>query len=215
MSSHGTRQSSNQDVSVNVGSSVIGNTDEEKLSGVTIDKKLTFETNINKLCKKAGNKLFALSRMSSYMNSNKLRILMRAFVMSQFQYCQLAWTLHSRHLNNEINKIQGRALRIAYKDCVSCFDTLLEIDESVTIHTKNLQTLMTEMFKTQNNLNPPFMNEIFRERDNSYNLRNNNEFVLPSIKTVHFRSESIKYRGPQLWFSLPQDIRNTEIYLIV
>ena len=71
-------KSSNQDVTVNVGSSVIGNTDEEKLLGVTIDKKLTFETHINKLSEKAGNKLFTLSRKSPYMNSNKLRILMRA-----------------------------------------------------------------------------------------------------------------------------------------
>ena len=179
-----------------------------------IDKKLTFETHINKLCKKAGNKLFALSRMSPYMKSDKLRILMRAFVLSQFQYCQLAWMFHSRHLNNKINKIHERALRIAYKDYVSSFDTLLERDKSVTIHTKNLQTLMTEIFKTRNNMNPPFMNEIFRERETTYNLRNNNEFVLPRIKTVNFGSESIRYRGPQLWFSLPQDIRNTESLLL-
>ena len=43
-----------------------------------------------------------------------------------------------------------------------------------------------------------------------YNLKNNSEFVLPSMKTVDFGSEYIRYRGPQLWFSLPQDIRNTE-----
>ena len=175
-----------------------------------IDKKLTFETHINKLCKKAGNKLFALSRLSPYMNSNKLRILMRAFVTSQFQYCQLAWMFHSRHLNNKINKIHERALRIAYKDYVSSFDILLERDKPVTIHTKNLQTLMTEIFKTQNSMNPLFMSEIFRERENMYNLRINNEFVIPRIKTVNFGSESIRYRGPQLWFSLPQDIRNTD-----
>ena len=59
-------------------------------------------------------------------------------------------------------------------------------------------------------MNLSFMNEIFRERVNMYNLRNNNELVLPRIKTVNFGSESIRYRGLQLWFSLPQDIRNTE-----
>ena len=180
-------KSSNQDVTVNVGSSIIKNTKQEKLLGVMIDKKLTFETHINKLCKKAGNKLFALSRMSPYMNSNKLQFLMRAFVMSQFQYCQLA-----------------------YKDYVSSFDILLEREKSVTIHTKNLQTLMIEIFKTQNNMNHSFMNEIFREQVNMHNLRNNNELVLPRIKTVNFGSESSRYRGPQLWFSLPQDRRNTE-----
>ena len=87
--------------------------------------------------------------------------------MSQFQYCQLAWMFHSRHLKNKINKIHEWALRIAYKDHVSSFDR----DKSVTIHTKNLQTLMTEIFETKNNMNPPFMNEIFRERENMYNLK--------------------------------------------
>ena len=130
--------------------------------------------------------------------------------MSQFQYCQMAWMFHSRHLNNKIHKIHERALRIVYKDYVSSFDILLERDKSVTIHTKNLQTLMTEIFKTQNSMNPPFMNEIFRERENMYDLRNNNEFVIPRIKTVNFGSESIRNRGPQLWFSLLQDTRNTE-----
>ena len=57
---------------------------------------------------------------------------------------------------------------------------------------------------------PSFMNETFRERVNMYNLRNNNELVLPRIQTVNFGSESIRYRRPQLWFSLPEDIGNTE-----
>ena len=127
------RKSSNQDVDVNLGSSVIKNTEKEKLLGVMIDKKLIFEMHINMLCKKAGNKLFVLSLMSPYMNFNKMRILMRAFLMSQFQNCQLAWMFHSRYLNNKINKIHERALRIAYKDYVSGFDILLERNKSVTI----------------------------------------------------------------------------------
>ena len=61
---------------------------------------------------------------------------------------------HSRHLNNKINSIHERALRIAYKDFESNFKTLLEKDNSVSIHVKNLQTLMIEMFKTKENINP-------------------------------------------------------------
>ena len=149
-------RNSNQQVTVKVGNSVIENTEEEKLLGVVIDKQLNFETHITKLCQKAGNKLFALARVSKYLDSDKLRILMRCFVISQFQYCPLAWMFHSRHLNNKINKIHERALRIAYKDYESSFSTLLESDTSVTIHTKNLQILMTEMFKTKGELKPPF-----------------------------------------------------------
>ena len=126
-----------------------------------IDNRHNFESHISKLCKKAGNKLSALERISGYMDSNKLRILMRAFVISQFQYCPLVWMFHSRHLNNKINRIHERDLRIAYKDYDSSFNTLLEKDKSVNIHVKNLQTVMIEMFKTRENFIPPFMKEIF------------------------------------------------------
>ena len=140
-------RNSNQQVTVNAGNSVIENTEEEKLLGVVIDKQLNFETHITELCQKAGNKLSALSRISKHMDSDKLRILMRCFVISQFQYGPLAWMFHSRHLNSKINKIHEKALRIAYKDYESSFSPLLERDTSVTIHSKNLQILMIEVFK--------------------------------------------------------------------
>ena len=203
-------RNSNQQVTVNVGDSVIENTEEEKLLGVVIDKKLNFETHISKLCKKAGNKLSALARVSGYMDTNKLKILMRAFVISQFQYCPLVWMFHSRHLNNKINRIHERALRIVYKDYESNFNTLLGKDNSVSIHAKNLQILMIEMFKTKENMNPHFMKEIFCERIVTYNLRNNNEFLLPRVRTTSYGSETIKYRGQCLWLSLPQHIRNAQ-----
>ena len=72
--------------------------------------------------------------------------------------------------------IHERAFRNAYKDYVSSFDPFLDGVKSVAIHMKNLQTPMTKIFKKQNNTNPPFMNEIFRERENLHNLRNNNKF---------------------------------------
>ena len=147
------------------------------------------------------------------MGSSKLRVLLRSFVISQFQYCPLVWMFHSRQLNNKINRIHERALRIAHKDYESTFEVLLSRDQSVTVHTKNLQTLMTEIFKTQNNLNPPFMNEVFRQRENIFNLRNGNQFVLPRIRTVKFGSETISYRGAQLWQRLPHEIRNVESLL--
>ena len=91
--------------------------------------------------------------MSTYLGTDKSRLLMRAFVISQFQYCPLVWMFHSRKMNNKINRLLERALRIAYKDYTSRFVSLLEKDRSVTIHQRNVQLLMTEMFKTTNNLN--------------------------------------------------------------
>ena len=71
-----------------------------------------------------------------------------------FQYCPLIWIFHSRYLNNNINRIFERTLRITYKAYGSSFNTLLEKDKSFNIHVKNLQTFMIEMFKTKENINP-------------------------------------------------------------
>ena len=107
--------------------------------------------------------------------NNKLRILLTAFITSQFKYRPLVWMFHNRQLNKKINKIQERALRITYKDAGSNFSDLLQKDCAVTIHTKNLQILMTEMYKTRNDLKLSIMQEMFCENTTHYNLCNNDD----------------------------------------
>ena len=68
---------------------------------------------------------------------------------------------HSRTLNNRINNIHLRALRIVYQDKQSSFEELLQKDNSVSVQMKNLQYLATEIFKVKNGLSPIIMNEVF------------------------------------------------------
>ena len=72
-------------------------------------------------------------------------------------YCQ-------RKSNNLVNGIHERALRIAYNDYISGFDILLEKDNSVTIHQRNIQTLLLEIYKSLNGLNRSFITEIFSQK---------------------------------------------------
>ena len=53
-------------------------------------------------------------------------LIMNAFIFSQFGYCPLLWMFHSRNLNNRINNIHERALRIVYRDYESTFQQLLK-----------------------------------------------------------------------------------------
>ena len=70
---------------------------------------------------------------------------------------------HSRALNNKTNSVHDRARRIIYND-KSTFEELLNKDNSVSIHDKNLQVLAIEMFKIKNNMASEFLNEIFQNR---------------------------------------------------
>ena len=62
---------------------------------------------------------------------------MKAFIESQFDYCPLIWMLHSKTLNNEINRIYEKALRTIYSDYKSSFNKLLDKDGSFTIVQQN------------------------------------------------------------------------------
>ena len=60
----------------------IKNSIEEKLLGLKFDSNLSFESHITSLCKKASQKLHTLARISHYMDLNKRRNLMKAFITS-------------------------------------------------------------------------------------------------------------------------------------
>ena len=89
---------------------------------------------------------------------------MKTFIASEFGYCLLVWMFHSRKLNSRVNKLHERALRIVYQDYASSFTELLEKDKSTTMRNRNVQLLVTELFKAKNGLLPPFMNKVFVEQ---------------------------------------------------
>ena len=77
---------------------------------------------------------------------------MKSFITSQFSYYPLIWMFHSRSLNDKIKYLQNRELRITNDDKTSTFQQLLEWDNSISIHHRDLQVLATEMFEISNNL---------------------------------------------------------------
>ena len=197
-------------VSIVIDDHTIFGTDCVKLLGVNIDNKLDFNYHVSTIYKKASLKLHALARVSHFISKEKLRILLKAFVESQFGYCPLIWMFHNRTLNNKINKLHERALRLVYNNSTSSFDDLLSMDNSFSIHHRNLQKLAIEMYKVKHSLSPPFMKCIF-PTSNIINtaLRTRSDFKLDNIRTVYYGSETISFRGPRTWELLPNDLKNT------
>ena len=72
-----------------IGDSLIKKSSCEKLLGVIIDYKLTFDEHVTSSFKKANNKLRALTRATPYMNIENRKLLMNSFFNAQFDYCPL------------------------------------------------------------------------------------------------------------------------------
>ena len=68
------------------------------------------------------------------MSAEKRRLIFKASIISQFNYCPLVWIFHTKQLNNRINSLHKKALRVTYEDRNSSFSELLGLDKSVSIH---------------------------------------------------------------------------------
>ena len=85
-----------------------------KLLGIHIDNRLNFDYHISQLCKKAGKKLHALTRVFKYIDISQRKSIANAFIVSQVTYCPLIWMFHSRAMEHRTNRIHERTLRLIY-----------------------------------------------------------------------------------------------------
>ena len=88
------------------------------------DRDLSFGKHIKSLCRKAGQKLNTLARISNYLTHDQKRLLLNSIVKSQFSYCRLIWMFCSRSLNSLISLIHECALRLIHNDHVSTFQDI-------------------------------------------------------------------------------------------
>ena len=191
-----------------IGNSIIWEERIIKLLCINIDSKLTFHQHVSIICDKAGRKLTVLTRLMKILSFQQRRILMKSFIDAQFNYGPLVWMFYSRTLNSKLNRLQERALRIVYQDDISPFEMLLNKENSVTIHQRNLQRLAITMYKINNNLSPKITQNLFTNNTQNYNLRSNTQFKVAVPKTVRDGTETFSYIGPKIWELIPNDLKN-------
>ena len=119
----------------------ITSSNEEKLLGIFLDRKLNFESHIGSLCRKAGHKISALAKLKNYLTSDQRNLLLNSVMKSQFTYCPLIWMFTSRYLNNALNNIHERALRLLCNDHEKSFNSILTENNLKTILQKTLNFL--------------------------------------------------------------------------
>ena len=91
---------------------------------------------------------------------------------------------HNKSINKKINNLHERALRLIYCDHASNFQELLQRDNYVTIHRKNIQALAIMIYKVVNNIAPTIVSELFSFSNVRHSLRSGYQFHQPSANTV-------------------------------
>ena len=115
---------------MNICNEKLSSTFSERFFGIKIDNKLTLEEHVEKLFKKASQKVSAVARISSLMRFEQRKRIVKLFKTSHFSYYPLVWMFHGRFLNNRIDHIHERTLKIIYQDYNSSFKELLRKDKT-------------------------------------------------------------------------------------
>ena len=111
------------EVVYNLGETEIKTSQHEKLLGIKVDRKLNFNEHLNDII--SSRKVNAFSRVVPYMIISKKKILMNSFCNSQFSYYTLIGMFHSCIINNKINRMHERCMRLNICGEMSSFEELL------------------------------------------------------------------------------------------
>ena len=87
---------------------------------------------------------------------------------------------------------------------------MLVKDNSVSVHHNNIHTHAIEIYKVANGICLEIMNDIFKLRGNTHNLRGTSQFLVDLIHSAFNDSESASYLGSKIWEQIPTDIKNKD-----
>ena len=90
---------------------------------------------------------------------------------------------YSKAANNLINEIYKRSLCGVFIKC-----------SSWTIHESNIPTLVIEIYKSLNHINPPIMPKFLYLKVNSYSFRNNSLQKLPKTNNSQYRPQALCFK---------------------
>ena len=123
----------------------------------------------------------------------------------------MAWIFSITHSLNKIENLQKRALCFLYDDFEASNEVLLSKGGKSKMNVRRLRTLCVEIYKTLNDLNPSFMNNIFKLKINTrevswYKLN----LDIPKWNQRSFGYKSLKVLGPKIWNNLPYHFKSSD-----
>ena len=102
--------------------------------------------------------------------------------------------IYSKSVNDLINKIHKRSLRVVYETEDKNFQDLLSKGSSWTSHENNIHILLIEIYKSLKNIMLPIMPEFFYLKVTPHSPQNNNLLKLSITNTRH-NTQTLCFKG--------------------
>ena len=126
----------------------------------------------------------------------------KSFISSNFSYCPVSWIFCGKRNSD---KLEG--LLVLYFLIIRAY---IENCQFLSLSAIRIRYLAIEMYKCVHGLNLPYLNELFKNKDTRYHLRDYNRLQQPEFQTVRYGFKSFRYYGSKLWNALPAEVKKSE-----
>ena len=196
---------------IKIGDTLIQRVTASKSLGMMIDETLTWHAQTDLITKKVNKGLYVLRRLRDFVDIKTLVTVYKALVQPHFDYCSQVWGCLGITLQNHLQRLQNRAVRIITKRGYEfrSADLLKELHISNLSVRRNNQ-LCTIMYQVNNGMVPDYLIDLFKKTNtlHSYETRQAEfNFLLPKPNT-NFRKKSFSYRGALGWNDLVPNLKN-------
>ena len=174
-----------------------------KFLGVTIDSKLNFSKHISEVSSKIAKSIGVLYKLKSYLPTETLVTIYYSLVYPYLNYCAMIWGGTSTSLIRPLEVLQKKCVRIVCKTSYLAHTNPL-FKQYNLLKFQDISKLKLAIHAYRNRENV----EQFYSRSTSYNTRFNS-LLLPSFQRLTTTQQSIHYRIPCIWNSIPDEIKNS------
>ena len=200
---------------ISVGDNIIVPVSHVRNLGSWFDSNMSMSTYITKVCSVGFYHLHNIKRISKYLSTRSLTILIHAFITSRLDYCNgLLYGLPGCELA-KLQRIQNAAARLvtnSHRLCHVHVTPILSYLHWLPVKFRIEFKILLLVFKSLHGLAPNYLNDLITIRTQQrYSLRSNSEFLLnyPKGRMLSTLGDrAFVSAAPRLWNVLPSDISN-------
>jgi hypothetical protein len=199
----------NDNLNLNIGPDNIERKDNVKFLGIYIDENLNWQHHINACKSKLSNALYVIKNVKQNINTDCLKTIYYALVYSHLAYGVILWgSTYDVHLNKLVimqTKIIRAISNVTYNEHTQPLFQSLKLLKLQEIYTMEIAKFMYKY--TTRDIVEPLSNIYTVTNRVHYHDTRQTEHIRPTISRLNSSTQSILYKGPMIWNSIPSEIK--------